>query len=125
MSNENGTVAVKFLKSNGPFMPGDVAGFEPAIAKVLIAKKIAVDPNATTAEASTETSAPADTGKPTGSTPSANPDDVAIPDNWESEHHLQLIALAKKIKPDEKDVNKARAIEIITTEIERRKANEQ
>lgn len=128
MSNENGTVAVRFVKPNGAFMPGDVAGFDHAIAETLKKKGVAVDPNEKVAAAvgDGQTAVPEGDGKsPEPPKGTSNPDDVEIPENWESEHHLQLIRIAKLLVPDEKSINKERAIEIITTEIERRKANEQ
>ncbi|WP_370677634.1 hypothetical protein [Pleomorphomonas sp. PLEO] len=125
MSDEK-LVSVRFVKCHGPYMPGNVAGFDPKIAQALKDKKIAVDPTETA-----DSTAPVEENKakppkpPQEPKPTVNPDDVEIPEGWGDEHHLQQIALAKKLKPDEPKMDKARAIEIITTEIERRKVNEQ
>lgn len=49
---------------------------------------------------------------------------IPIPEGWESEHHLKIMALAKKlvVLPDEKRITKEEAIAIIQGELDRRKA---
>lgn len=125
MSDEK-LVSVKFVKCHGPYMPGNIAGFEPKIAQALKDKKIAADPTETTTSAAAVEEKKAKPPKPPQEPkPPINPDDVEIPEDWATLHHFKQIALAKKIKPDEPKMDTARAIEIITIEIERRKVNEQ
>lgn len=49
---------------------------------------------------------------------------IPIPEGWEGEHHLKIIALAKKLvdRPDEKRLTQDEARAIVQAEVDRRKA---
>lgn len=108
-------VVVTFVRAHGPYMPKDTAGFPPAVASVLIAKKIAV-PYGAVEQRAPDAPAPV---------PVVPPLEADIPEDWETMHHLPLIALAKQIKPShEGKMTKDEAVEVIKTELERRAAAE-
>ncbi|MGV6872548.1 hypothetical protein ACUSIJ_07630 [Pseudochelatococcus sp. B33] len=91
---------------------GDVAGFQPDAAFRLFAARRAAVYNPATGETLASDGKPAAVSAPAA--PAAY--DVEIPDDWQSLHHIRLIALAAKITGD-KVASKDEAIAIIEREL--------
>jgi hypothetical protein len=113
---------IRFVRSNPPYRPGDVAGFEKQRAEDFVAAKIATwDLDGALPQ---EVEVPVEPMKVEPR--AAEPSDVIvdIPEDWESMHHLKLITLAKEISGGAV-LSKAEAKEIIQEEVERRAAEAQ
>ena len=119
----NGLIPVKLTRSALPYRKGDVHGFNP----VLVGRMLSADPpecelvdipdGIETIDVEVNVTVKNDIAEPT---PEAAVVLVAIPDEWESLHHLKRVKLAQNFDPSvttAEDANK-----IIAAEIARRAA---
>lgn len=87
-------VSMKVVEAFGKWFPKMTAGFTPGQAKEIFAKKLAVYVNAEDGPTSFEGIATIE-AKASEAT-----DEVEIPTDWEGRHHMQIMALAKRIAGD-------------------------
>lgn len=106
-------VPVKVIKGFKCWNTGDTAGFLEAevVALERANHVVRIDPKTGEPIAKPE---PAGAPAPVG----MDADEIVIPENWADQHHLIIIALAKKI--DETVKTKVDAIAVIEAELERR-----
>lgn len=94
------------------YQRGDIAGFQPDIAFRLFAGRRAAVYDVATGDTLASDGAPATA--PATATPASY--DIEIPDDWQSLHHIRLIALAGKITGG-KVASKDEAVAVIEREI--------
>jgi hypothetical protein len=116
-----GLVPVRLLAANLPYSVGQIVGLLPEQARRAILAKEAeeVEPR--------EGVEVIDLGPvdipPAPPAPEPVAEEVEIPDDWHSLHHLQRIVLAKKISGAD-SLKAAEADEIIEAEVKRRKGDD-
>ena len=89
-------IPMKVVETFGKWFPKMTAGFTPGQAKEIFAKKLAVYVNAEDGPTSFDQEVPAVSVKAEQTEPAI----VAIPDDWDQQHHMKIIALAKSIAGD-------------------------
>jgi hypothetical protein len=109
-----GLVRMKFTDSPAPYMKGQLAGLDPAQAAQMFRYEMAFP--------CTETGEPINFSgiRKSEQAPAASSNEVDIPSDWEGNHHLQRIRLAKEIVGSDEPLSVVAADEIIRTELQRR-----
>jgi hypothetical protein len=113
LANKQGLVPMLITQPFAPYGVDAIAGFPPEVAARLFGRKAAIPVGADGQPIYIAADTPEEEPAP------ASPV-VAIPDDWESLHHLQRIRLAKELTGIEQPFTAAAADEVIRAEIQRR-----
>ena len=100
---------------------GDIFGVSPDKAREMVKAKLATFADV---PEGVETYEVADAKKPATKVETKEEPAVAIPEDWETQHHLQKIKLAKTLPGGEGVKTLKEAVEVIGLEIQRRAAAE-